>query len=141
MFVPIERLPSGIDEIRDSLSIVFSELHQPVPTIRQDVEASSTENLDSGFLIIEGLGEGHHCWASISRCGSELTGLPNCELMVDIKTRGSCFFAGIVAYAFCRLAGTVIFNDACELDGQETYTADTIKKVLLEWIDGNCHHL
>jgi len=135
MFVPIERHPSGIDEIKNSLSIVFSEFNQPVPTIRQEVEASSNVNLDSGFLIIEGLGEGHHCWASISRCGSELTGLPNCELMVDIKTRGSWFFAGIVAYAFCRSAGTVIFNDACELDGRETYTADSIKKVLHKWTD------
>ncbi|AON55496.1 hypothetical protein [Herbaspirillum seropedicae] len=137
IFVPIERLPSGMDELRNFISAAFTEFSQPVPIIRQEGIMPSNTHLNSGFLIVEGLTENDQCWASIHRCGPALTGGPDCELMVDIKTRGNWMFAGVVAYAFCRLAGSVIFNDACELDGQEEYTADSIKDVLLKNLTKN----
>lgn len=43
--------------------------------------------------------------------------------MAGITSRGSWDFAGVVAYALCSYADSIVYNDSCVLTGQEEYSA------------------
>jgi len=133
MFVPLLRLPSGIDEVRSFIDSAFAEFNLPLPMVRFENKESPPVLLTDGFFFIEGIKEGDQCWVSVSRCSKELTGDEECSILADVKTRGSWIFAGIVAYAFCRAVGHIVLNDAGELDGQESYNAESLRKLIAGW--------
>ena len=47
-----------------------------------------------------------------------------------LKPEATGFFAGIVAYAFCDFSGYIIYNDAREFDGRESYTCESLRKAI-----------
>jgi hypothetical protein len=134
MFVPLLRMPADISEVSFHINAAFLDFNLASPRVWFDNIGSSSALLTDGFIMIEGNKDGDQCWVSISRCAAELTGDDECTILADVKTRGSWAFAGVVAYALCKMAGRTIFNDAGELDGQETYSAESLKKVIGELI-------
>lgn len=80
--------------------------------------------------MVEGAEKNDQCWVSVSESSPELTGDSDCGILVDVKTRLNWVFAAIVAYAFCKFAGHTVFNDACELDGKESYTAASLEDAI-----------
>lgn len=134
MFVPLLRMPSDIAEVSFHINSAFLDFSLPSPKVWFDSISSSSALLTDGFIMIEGSKDGDQCWVSISRCAAEVTGDDECTILADVKTRGSWTFAGVVAYAFCKMAGRTIFNDAGELDGQESYSAESLRKVIVELI-------
>lgn len=132
MFVPISRYPYDMEEIQSIVIGAFDEFGLKTPAVWLDDSHSNGASIKDGFVMIEGAEAADQCWISISDCPLALTGDTGFQILADIKTRGSWVFAGIVAYAICKFAGRCIFNDACELDGQEMYTSETIKGALLK---------
>ena len=130
MFVPISTMPADLDEVRSIIASGFSELSFPEPTIKAEFPNPDKGTLKDAFILVTGDVDLNGCWISINDWPEDLTGADRRKFMVDIKTRGDWTFAGGVAFAFCRFAGRVVFNDACELDGQETYTAESLRHVL-----------
>lgn len=130
IFVELLKTPSNILEISSFLNSVFAEFDLPSPKVWFDSKESSSALLTDGFVMVSGEKENDHCWVSISRCVAEVTGDDKCTILADVKTRGSWTFAGVVVYAFCKGFGSIIFNDAGELDGQEIYSAESLRLVL-----------
>jgi hypothetical protein len=129
IFVSLTRMPESIDEIRLFVNKAFKELDPLQPEIRFESNVMPSAFTD-GFIVVEEDNRDNQCWVSINECEVELTEDDECTTLADVKTRGSWVFAGIVAYAFCRMAGRTVFNDAGELDGQERYTAESLRNVL-----------
>jgi hypothetical protein len=50
--------------------------------------------------------------------------------MADVTTRGSWLFAAVVVLALFEFNGTVAFNDSGELDGQATYDAAALRRLI-----------
>lgn len=130
IFVPLMRMPLDISEVRDRLSSSFSEFGLPPPQIQFEPIASLPCSLIDGFILVEGTLESDQCWVSLSECGTALSGDDECSILADVKTRGNWAFAGVVAYAFCKMAGRIVFNDAGELDGRDSYTAESLREAL-----------
>jgi len=130
MFVPILKLPSDVEEIRSLIGDAFVYFGLPMPRVWLDGKNAQSQSLMDGFVMVEGAEKNDQCWVSISECSPELTGDSDCAILMDVKTRSSWVFAGIVAYAFCKFAGRTIFNDACELDGKESYTAASLEHAI-----------
>jgi hypothetical protein len=130
MFIPLLQMPADINEIASVVNSAFSEFNLPPSKIWLDSKDSLSTSLTDGFVMIEGAEDYNQCWLSISRCAAELTGDDECSILADVKTRGNWIFAGVVAYALCKIWGRTVFNDAGELDGQESYSAESLKEVI-----------
>lgn len=130
MFVPLLEMPPDIDTVASIIQSAFSEFQLCPPKIWVDSRSSPSTSVADGFIMIEGNQAGDECWVSLSTCSSELTGDDACSVLADVKTRGSWTFAAVVAYAFCKYSGRIIFNDAGELDGQESYSAASLGKLI-----------
>jgi hypothetical protein len=132
MFVPLSRLPADLSEISTHVDSACADFNLAPPKVWFDPVSSSSTRLTDGYIMVEGGKGGDQCWVSISQCDASLTGDAECTILADIKTRGSWTFAGIVAYAFCKMAGHIVFNDAGELDGQECYSAEGLRNVIAQ---------
>jgi hypothetical protein len=137
MFVPLMHAPLDIDEMESIVASGFREFNLPSPHVWFDQGASSSTMLKDGFVMIEGDIIENRCWVSISDCYEESSAGDKYVALADVKTRGNWMFAATVAYSLCKFAGHVVFNDAGELDGQETYSAESLKKLLAEWSSKN----
>jgi hypothetical protein len=113
IFVPLLRMPSGIEEVSSIINSVFAEFNLPPPRVWLDNKGSLSNSLTNGFVMVEGLGPSNQCWVSVSKCAPELTGDEECSVLADVKTRGSWLFAGI---------------------GQESYSAESLKEVIRKLI-------
>ncbi|QBE61742.1 hypothetical protein [Pseudoduganella lutea] len=132
IFVPALRMPTDILELSSVINFAFAELGFLTPSVRIDKQGRESLSLTDGFIMIEGQHDKDQCWVSIGRCDPKFTGDAECCILCDVKTRGSWLFAAVVAYAFCKAWGRTVFNDAGELDGQETYSAESLKEVILK---------
>lgn len=130
IFIPLILVPFDIYELGFVLNPAFSEFNLPSPKIWLDSKESLSTSLTDGFVMIEGAEDYNQCWLSINRCAAELTGDEECSILANVKTRGNWIFAGVVAYALCKIWGRTVFNDAGELDGQESYSAESLKEVI-----------
>jgi len=130
MFIPLLRMPSSIDEVSTFIQAAFMKFGFPAPKIFFDNKTSTSISLEDGFIMVEGHNLESQCWVSIIKCAAELTGDGEHSFLADVKTRGSWIFSGVVAYAFCKFSGRIIFNDAGELNGQESYTAESLKELI-----------
>lgn len=130
IFIPLLVMPADTHEIRSAVDSAFAEFDLPSPKTWRDNKDLLVTSLSEGFVMIEGAESGCQCWVSISRCAAELAGNEECSILADVKTRGSWLFAAVVSYAFCKTWGHTVFNDAGELDGQESYSAESLKEVI-----------
>lgn len=131
IFVPLGRPPASLAEIKSWIANASSEFGLPAPDIKFD-KKSDDSSVESDFIVVQGVEYAQHCWISISTISDELTGEVGLPVLVDVKTRLSWPYAAIVAYAFCRFGGRVVLNDALELNGEPTYSADSLKAYLVK---------
>lgn len=136
VFIPLYRMPTDIDELRKIITSTFIELRFPSPSIRLEIHNVPCEDglLSDGFIVVEGRGEDETCWATVGKVPVELTEDPAANFLADVTTRGSWTFAGIVAYAFCKSYGKVVFNDSGELGEQECYNIESLRDRLVQAI-------
>jgi len=130
LFIPLTKMPRDLDEMNTFIAAGFSEFGLAAPRIWLELKREGATSLADGFVQIAGAADGDQCWVSMDLCDPEITGDQNCPILADVTTRRNWTFAGVVAYALCRFAGPCIFNDSCELDGQEQYTAESLRLVL-----------
>lgn len=129
IYVPLRQMPVSLEQLKTWLLETVLLLDRK--DIRIDVYKNNEEAsfLDSS-LIVEGGAPGLQCLLSIFPCSEEISECDGYLQIADIKTRGNWWFAGMVAYALLINSGCIVFNDAGELDGQATYTADSLRLVL-----------
>lgn len=137
MFVPLEKIPLDLEEVKFLINSAFSEFEMLLPNVWMHYSKGDLNLLQDGFVMVEGERESDNCWVSINECDSELCGDDKFKVLADIKTRGNWVFAGIVAYAFCKMAESTVFNDSRELDGQESYSAESLRNLIMSLIPWN----
>jgi len=132
MFIPLLRLPQTLQEMRESIEEAFADLSCSRPSISRKKPSKDINNILEGFVQVEGSTLDEQCWITVSESSAEITEDEKCMYIASVTTRVDWVFAGIVSYALCRAYGAVVFNDACELDGQEKYSVKSLKEVLCD---------
>lgn len=130
MYVPVAGIPASLEEITEAVRLALFELGFSILKIYFGPNERIEKNLLSSFIQVDGEKEEHQCWIAFDEVGSEVTEDVDRPFMASVTTRGDCIFAGAVAYAICRTYGKTIFNDSCQLDGQETYSAESMRSAL-----------
>lgn len=135
IFVALEKIPSSLSDVKNIISSAFSEFGVESPLIKFNRNLHN-EDLLKDFLQIEGEKEENKCWISFDECTEDICEFENCKYILNIQTRGDWYFAGIVAYAFCKFSGHIVLNDAAELDGRLSYKLEELKYILKNyWAD------
>ncbi|WP_147282726.1 hypothetical protein [Comamonas sp. AG1104] len=135
IYVALKKIPSGLSDVEKIISSAFSEFGFENPLIKFNRNLHD-EDLLKDFLQIEGKKEENQCWISFDECIEDIYECENCKYIINIQTRGNWYFAGIVAYAFCKFSGNIVLNDAAELDGRLSYNLEDLKLILKNyWAD------
>jgi hypothetical protein len=130
IFVPVQRLPVEIDEVRKVVHRAFDDLKLARPDVQLHRSDDRQKPLKDSFITVRGAGAHEHCWISLGEYPADLTGADATAYMAGVTTRGSWLFAAVVVLALFELRGTVAFNDSGELDGQSTYDAATLQQII-----------
>jgi hypothetical protein len=139
VFIPLLRLPADIAALREGIINAFAEFIYPVPQVRLEIGnvVSEDGSLFHGFIMVEGQKSGEICWGTVGPASAELTEDPDAKYLAGVTTRIDWLFAGIVAYAFSRSYGKVVFNDSGVLGEQACYTTESLSAALLEKMPGS----
>lgn len=130
LFIPLQKLPNNFKEIEEVISDCFLDFGYASPKLARNTLTDKDINFLDEFIMLEGKAPQDSCWITMCETTPEVTGVDGCKYLVGVKTRGNWVFAGIVAYAICQNYGTIVFNDSCELDGQEQYSVDSLRTTL-----------
>ncbi|MBB5020605.1 hypothetical protein HNQ59_003930 [Chitinivorax tropicus] len=130
VFIPVNRLPISLDEIRLVISQAFEEFGLVPPEVEFDGSKDPSRALEDSIVTVHGKGVHEHCWVSFGEYPVELTGTDATTHMGDVTTRGSWLFAAVVALALFEFGGSIAFNDSGELDGRLEYDAMALRKVI-----------
>ncbi|MHA7683084.1 hypothetical protein [Cupriavidus sp. PET2-C1] len=130
IFVPLHAVPSGLSEIINLIASGFSDIGRSVPNIY----SSKSSDIDKGwkdcFVFVEDVGTGEKCWVSFCETTPDVTGDDKWMWLAGVTTRGEWAFAGVVAYALCSYADSIVYNDSGALPGQDEYSAKELKSIL-----------
>ncbi|MCP3022879.1 hypothetical protein [Cupriavidus basilensis] len=129
IFVPHNAVPSGVNEIINLISFGFSDVGRSVPNVCSAKSSDNNENWKDNSVFVEDVGSGETCWDSFLETTPDVTGNKGLTRLAGITSRGSWDFAGVVAYALCIYADSIVCNDSGALDGQERYSAKEIKGI------------
>ena len=127
MFIPLSRIPSNIEEVRSFVHSACLEFACLAPKVWFHSQMAVPSSLVDGFIMFEGAKPDEQCWVSIGRYTAEVTGDEGRLFLAGVQTRGDWTFASLIAYAFCKFSGQLVFNDAGALDGQESYTVEALR--------------
>ncbi|WP_159672099.1 hypothetical protein [Andreprevotia sp. IGB-42] len=130
VFVPVNRLPVSLEEVRQAIGQAFEELGLEPPEVQLHESKGSPKALGDSIVTVYGKGVHEHCWVSFGEYPAELTGTDTTTHMGDVTTRGSWLFAGVVVLALFEFGGSTAFNDSGELDGQPEYDSLTLRRVI-----------
>lgn len=130
MYVSVSTMPETIETISEVIKLSLLELGFRVRQIYFGENELTENNLLNSFIHVDGENDGERCWVGFDDVGFEVTEDADCSIMASVSTRTDWIFAGAVAYAICRAYGRVIFNDSCQLDGQERYSAESMRTTL-----------
>ena len=120
-----------LSALREIVSNALAEIGIRLSSLAFANKDGVAGNLLDDFVMLEG-DAGQKCWISFSRCSVEISERAGYGYLADVQTRDSWGFAGGVAYGLCSFAGYVVFNDAGELSGQERYTAEELRRTLVD---------
>lgn len=129
IYVPLRRLPASLEQLRDWLTEAMLLFGRDSVRIQSGSKCERNSLVDGSFVIDGGAPESQ-CLLSFFSCTEEVSEHDGYFQMGDIRTRGDWWFAGVVAYALLTNAGYVVFNDAGELDGQATYSVESLRRAL-----------
>lgn len=132
IYIPLARLPESLAHVREGISLALSEFGFQAPAVRFDESSSCDEFFLRGFLLVDAGDDSRRSWISFSECTKEVSEREGYNYIADVKTRGSWEFSGIIAYWLCLYSGYVVFNDAGELDGQESYSVESLRDTLIK---------
>lgn len=124
-------LPLDLPALREIVSNALADIGIGLASLAFANMDGDAGNLLGDFVMLED-DAGQKCWVSFSRCSVEISEREGYGYLAHIQTRDSWDFAGRVAYGLCSFAGYVVFNDAGELSGQECYTAEELRRMLLD---------
>lgn len=84
IFVPLSRMPSGIDEVHLILKNAFSDFDLSLPEVSIENNGVATASLASGFILIDG-GGSRQCWVSLNEIDAELSENSDFLILADVK--------------------------------------------------------
>jgi hypothetical protein len=131
LYIPLRTLPVDLVALREIVSNALADLGIGLSGLTFKNKRGDADGLLDDFVLLDG-NAGQKCWISFSQCSVEISEREGYGYLADVQTRDSWDFAGGVAYALCAFAGYVVFNDAGELSGQERYTAEGLRRTLLD---------
>lgn len=131
LYIPLRMLPVDLVALREIVSKALADIRIGLSGLTFSNKGGDQASLLDDFVLLDGE-VGQKCWISFSRCSVEISEREGYGYLADVQTRDSWDFAGGVAYALCVFAGYVVFNDAGELSGQERYTAEELRRTLLD---------
>ena len=123
-------MPESISALADSIRIAFGELGFELPHIYFNENNLDEPGLMNSFVHVDdGEGAGQ-CWVGFDDATPDITESPECPFIASVSTRNDWLLAGGVAYGICRDYGELIFNDSCQLDGNEQYSAELMRQTI-----------
>ncbi|MGB7192391.1 MAG: hypothetical protein WBD81_02945 [Collimonas pratensis] len=130
LHVPLAYLPKNLPQLQNEIANVFVEFGEMPPITEFEKKNNHEESLLKNFIMVNGESEEMQCWISFNECPEEISERAGYNYIAVIQTRRNVNFAGIVAYGLCKSAGYIVFNDSGFFDGQESYTAESLKTIL-----------
>ncbi|WP_141639882.1 hypothetical protein [Cupriavidus basilensis] len=130
IFVPLHAVPSGLNEIINFITSGFSGVGGSVPNIYSSKSSYIDKSWKYCFVFVKGIDSGEKCWVSFCETTPDVTGDDKWTWLAGVTTRGEWGFAGVVAYALCSYADSIVYNDSGALTGQDECSVEELKTIL-----------
>ena len=115
--------PVSLSALKDWIGAGFAAFDLPQPSMRSEGEKGALD-ADQGSVIVEGFGAMDECRISVARNHS--------ETQIGIETDMGWQLVALVAYGLCNRSGGTLRNEANQFDRQPTYTAETLRRYIVE---------